>query len=169
MSWAKHSSSYGRRETGPDQTRPEHPITTGRNHPVTWPRSTGSFRMKEITLGRLQIPLSEPSSPIPTLISFAINQRARNNCYIPGRQADNPQVCLLSNLVTVSLKAASFKFIIPKLKNSGSQLWVGSKGVNLGKNTSLRSNSWPAAVQLKGVIWHEAGEGLCMADRGRKL
>lgn len=49
------------------------------------------------------------------------------------------------------------------------QLYVGSEGVSLGKNTSLWSNSWTATVQLQGVIWLQAGEGFCMVDRGRKF
>lgn len=107
-------TSVGRRgERGPAQ-KPD--LTRrGRNSqsrpaaviPVTWPRSTGSFGTGGIT--RFRTAARELSSPISTLISFAIYQSARSSCNVPGCQTGKPQECLLSDSVTASLKVASFK------------------------------------------------------------
>ena len=105
-----------RRETRPDQTGPEHPGHDQTCHVTKVNRQFQSGSNNRV-LRRFRTPVSEPSSPIPTLVSFAIHHRASSSCYVPGCQTGNPQVCLLSDLVTANPKVASFKLKIQKLEN----------------------------------------------------
>lgn len=114
--------------------------------------------------------VSEPSSRIPTLISFAIHH-ARSSCYIPACQTGNPQVCCLSNTVkTKEQDSCSFTlWIYNKSEKHGLQLWGGCNGAKLGKISSLWSHLWTAKVQVRSVIWLKVGEEFCIVERGRKL
>lgn len=113
--------------------------------------------------------VSEPSSRIPTLISFAIHH-ARSSCYIPACQTGNPQVCCLSNtLKTKEQDSCSFTlWIYNQSEKHGLQLWGGCNGAKLGKISSLcgvicelprfRWEVWFGSKWVKSsALWKEAG------------
>lgn len=58
---------------------------------------------------------------------------------------------------------------IEKLETVASSSKQGNKAGSRGQNTSLWNNFENTTVRLRGVIWLEASEVFCMADRGRKL